>query len=777
MPKQIQGSQTDFSFGEVDVALKRNDQHPARKAGLRQMSNARILNSGGIQDRSGRRALFPITQGLTRIEKFTMTAGNNFKIGFGPGVAQIISDAGVLLNSFANQGNSAALPWVSAADINSIVYAIIGQSIYITFGHGMRPQVISWDGVSAWTIADYAELVNGGQKRTSFYRITPKGIPLQPSAQSGNITVTAWKPDFSGQYPLFTAAWVGTRITWLGRQILITGFSSSSVVNATVEETLPGEQEFTYAVGTDPTTLYSPGDEVIGSVSNAKGIVINVNSGPRTVVVQLLPNDTLSSGTTGFGATGTFAFVSTDIVVGPGGGAAPSNVSVVTDDPQPVDIWDNEVMNGLQGYPASVFTDQFRVGFCNFPTVPGGIAWSAIDSPNDLYVDVNPDNAMFELVPSKTQVLYVVPGAESSEFVFCTDAIFYIPISPTNPLKPGSVAFQLLSSDGAAQVQPRRSQEVIVYANAGANSMMAVVAVGDYYRPFRTKNLSDFHEHLFSGIVAIAVPTADAQFNERYAYVLNSNGSLVCGKYNLGDIRGGTEIPKIGWGPWSGAGVTEWVAAWNGEVHFTSTYFGAGICERLDDTLYLDAALFVNALPTPFVKPGKGPLWFWAGQSVSLMDQVTRAMGTYQIDANGNIVPQNNGGENLAIASLVAGQPWTMMTEPFAPDAPSGPDMHQRMTLRQISNLAVYVINSTGFEFVSLFSAKQTPTSPPLGTIQQYRRVPAWNQGDDATKPPPLRETVETWPPTGSSFDPRAAIVKDVPGPLQILEIGMEISI
>jgi hypothetical protein len=40
-----------------------------------------------------------------------------------------------------------------------------------------------------------------------------------------------------------------------------------------------------------------------------------------------------------------------------------------------------------------------------------------------------------------------------------------------------------------------------------------------------------------------------------------------------------------------------------------------------------------------------------------------------------------------------------------------------------------------------------------------------------------LRETVETYPPPGSSYDPRAAIIKDTPGPLIIVEIGMEISI
>jgi hypothetical protein len=57
------------------------------------------------------------------------------------------------------------------------------------------------------------------------------------------------------------------------------------------------------------------------------------------------------------------------------------------------------------------------------------------------------------------------------------------------------------------------------------------------------------------------------------------------------------------------------------------------------------------------------------------------------------------------------------------------------------------------------------------------RRITAYNQGDDATKPPPLRETAERWRPLGRSFDPRMAIIKDTPGPLLIEEIGMEATI
>jgi hypothetical protein len=51
-----------------------------------------------------------------------------------------------------------------------------------------------------------------------------------------------------------------------------------------------------------------------------------------------------------------------------------------------------------------------------------------------------------------------------------------------------------------------------------------------------------------------------------------------------------------------------------------------------------------------------------------MMDQTNRMMGTYTIDANGNIIPQNNAGENLLAATLVAGQKWTEHQPGFGED-------------------------------------------------------------------------------------------------------------
>ena len=510
------------------------------------------------------------------------------------------------------------------------------------------------------------------------------------------------------------------------------------------------------------------------------------------MLVQLLPNDVggvapFYNGTTG--ANG-------DIVVGPSGALQVNNgVAITNTGPQAVSVWDNEVMNLFRGYPSSVFYDQGRLGFCNFPSLPSGVCWSAIGLPLDMYVEatasVTADSAIFELAPGKSQVLFVQPGAESSEFVLCDNAIYYIPITVQNPLKPGSVAFNLLSAQGCSpNVRPQPVQQSILFVKAGGVEIGAVQAPGAYYRPYVVDSVSEFHSHLFTASppVALAVPPSSSQFEESYAYVLLANGSLVVGRYSIRqgllDI-GPDGKPKIGWLPWTGDGEVEWISGSGADLILTTNYPASGglvsVVETLDATQSLDCALTVNSLPTALAAPGgKGPLWWLPNASVTLFDGA-RPMGTYQIDANGYIVPQFNGGENLSSATLVAGQSWTSVLEPFVPDAPPGQSQHQRMFKRRVSRMAVYVSNSTGFLMARLFSGPITPATAAaglaLGTIMNTFRIPTWNIGDNVEVAPPLREEAYRWRPLGRSYDPRMAVIKDTPGPLVVHEIGLEASL
>ena len=103
-----------------------------------------------------------------------------------------------------------------------------------------------------------------------------------------------------------------------------------------------------------------------------------------------------------------------------------------------------------------------------------------------------------------------------------------------------------------------------------------------------------------------------------------------------------------------------WVASRLANVLFSTAYPGSTqgtLVEVLDPLRYMDASINVNSPPAGLAPPtGKGPLWWAPGEPVVLLDKGLRQMGVYQIDANGFIVPQFIGGEDLSSPELVAGQ-------------------------------------------------------------------------------------------------------------------------
>lgn len=753
--------QHDFTAGELDPQSKRGNDDPLVKAGARQLLNARILNTKGAANRPGRN-LVAARASQSRDEDILMAPGVTYRLSFTNATLKIFDSTGTQV--FTEGGRA----WTGAT-LGQIIFAIYLNQIFLTFP-GVVPEVLTWDGVTTWSSAAFAELLVGSQVRTPFYRLAAKGIGLSVGGGTGSIGLVTTDPYFvAGAAPV---GMVNTLIRFIGRQIRIDSVTNATTATGTVLEPLPGTQNINFGP-LNPNLVFSISDVVIGSVSGAKGVVLNVGGG--AINVQLLTLGTTVE--TINGSPQTEAFVTSDTIVS-AGGALPATTVGPVGAPANSFEWDEELMNSYRGFPRSVAVDQGRLIFSDFPALPGAIAWSAFGTPIDLNVGANPTDGFLEIAPGKNRVQHVVPGPESSEIVFCDNGIFYISISATNPLKPGSVTFQKISSDGAGAVQPRAVGEVIVYADQGLTQLASIVAVGAYNRPFVTVSLTDLHSHLFNNIQAIALPTSVTQFPERYAYVLNGDGTLAVGKYTLDET--GKLAGKIGWVPWNGFGVGKWVSALNDVVTFVTAYTqGAAtafMVEQLDATRYLDASLPINAIPAALTPPGgKGPLWWLPLATVDLMDGAF-ALGPHATDANGFIVPTQPG-EDLSSATLRAGFMWTGVIEPFLPPVQGGQDGGQRMKKRRCARFEVYVANSSGFAVRQIYTGQQGPNLPVPGTYMGGRRIPAYNQDDNTNIAPPLREQAYTTRPRGRAHDPRVAIVKDTPGPLTIVEISARVSV
>src|SRR5262245_4180853 len=525
----VAAPQTDFSAGEIDSTAKRDSKNPIVQAGVRQATNFRILNTKGMENRFGRRALFRESD---RVEEVVMA----------PGVSYFIAFPNADLNIYDSTGapvfTDTARPW-TAATAKDVVWAVYEKSIYVTFA-GMTPRILTWDGVNTWTAADFAEQVLGTQNRTIFYRIAPKGITLSPSALTGAISIT-----FSAN--VLVSGMIGTRIRYNGRQMTITSVTSGTLGGATVNEALVSNRQNITASWFGPVPVV--GDVITGQ-NGAVGVVV-VAGAPFTV--ELSSGVRFASGFIFNGST--FGTISAVADAAPAGSV----------------VWDQEVMNSFQGWPKSVFVDQNRLGFCNFPAVPRGIAWSAVAAFDDFYPDAFAadglsTDSIFELVPDKSLVQHIVPGMDGSEFVFCDNHLYYIAITAANPLRPGSVAFSTISDDECANVQPRRAGEFIIYVTGGLNQLRVVKIFGAYTRAYTTDDLTEFSGHLFDNIKAISIMTASASFAERYAFVLNSNGTVIVGKYTIGknnELQG-----AIGWTPWTGSGTVQWASVKGSNILF-----------------------------------------------------------------------------------------------------------------------------------------------------------------------------------------------------------------
>src|SRR6202030_3713814 len=159
-----------------------------------QCQNYRITDTHKLTNRLGRSIRF--IDG-TRVDEVLMSPGNIFYLVFSAGRLAVPNAAGTVVFNTTVKGPSdgSALTW-TANTVKAIVWDVYQLSIYIAYADGFPAntiQVLTWDGASqtsTWTLTTYAETIIGNQKRTLFYRLSPLGVTMLPSAASGAITLT-----------------------------------------------------------------------------------------------------------------------------------------------------------------------------------------------------------------------------------------------------------------------------------------------------------------------------------------------------------------------------------------------------------------------------------------------------------------------------------------------------------------------------------------------------------------------------------------------------------
>ncbi|PVE25432.1 hypothetical protein DC522_05930 [Microvirga sp. KLBC 81] len=734
-------AQRDFSAGQLDPTALRRDDTDIMQAGLRTARNVRLLNTGAIARRPGRRLLFATT-GIT--ERIRPAANEYWYMTFEPGRV-IFRSVGL-----AESATFSDMPW-AASWLKDLRFDVSGGNVIVTH-QKMRPRVFSYDPVArVWSSAQFTFAVDAtGARREPFHQyFSGSGITMKPSARTGTITLTFSKPVLSSGH-------VGVRFRYAERQVQITAVNSSTVATATVIEQLPP----TINIEVDNVRGLQVGDVIEGLISGAKGQVAVIDG----LTVQVL----VSKNWNGFDLTNGTPTGTGEMIVGPRSKMKVTAQAEVN--PTLTTQWEEALMSDFRGWPGIVRSDSQRLIFANFPQYSPGICWSAVGTLNDFKVGAEADEAIFEYVPENCTVLDIVGGAD--EFVFTDTGVFLIPISAANPLRPGSITFKKITEDAAAPVRPQSSSQGIVYVNAGRTRVMAIVPVRSTTvesQSYTVDDLTEFHGPLIKSPVALAVTSSDVAAPERYLYVVNADGSMAVARYD-------SRQKWVGWVPWDGLGAVQWVSAAGPEVIVNASYqTGAGVLrytESFDEDLLLDATL---ALASP---TGQAPLelenftqlttetgealfvdttyaYNWAPGTTLSVVREGWYRGDYEIQSDGSlsgIIPVENA------VGLLGGFNFTVEVEPFVPQSQEGQSRKQRLRRRRLTQVAAVVQRSQAIEVAG-------------------RLVGFWNAGENEEEAPPLRDETYRARVLGREWDPRWSVKQTLPGSLTILELTSEVTV
>ncbi len=730
IPKQVV-RQRDFSAGEIAAEAKRRDDVDVLAGGARVARNWQIEGPGNLRERRGRVALFAQNG---RVEEIRLSATERVLICFDFNTAVGTGRVTVRTMTGAQIGTASGYAWTNAT-VGLINYTVINRDVVIAFPAQKLKIVRIPVGLASITFTDFSFATGvTGRKEQPFYRFPESvGITVLPSARTGSITLTA-------SAAWFNPAHVGTIIRWARRQVLITAYTSPTQVTGTTLETLP---QTSSVVISSSVTGFEVGQVVQGETTGTRGEIVAIAVIPPDQFLNIVID---RPGLSSLGGT----FQATETIVGP---QTSAQVNLVTAEvpPNATTQWDESLINDYRGWPRSVTNDRTRLIMADFPQLPEAVAWSSVGKYDDFFVDAASDSAIVEYVPGKARALYVQGGAD--QFIFTDRGVYYIPISASNPLKPGSIEFREVTSEGCAQVRPVNTPEGIMFVVAGGKRVAAIVGTGQTTRPYLSRDVSKYHQHLFSGVVCLAVGQGEGDFRERYIYAVNADGKVCVGRFE-------SSREWIGWHPWDGAGLVKWASAEGSNVHFSVAYSAGSnttqIVERIDEAALTDAQIPLGSIPSGLTPPGgQGPMWWLPNSTVTVMRN-GRDFGERSVDASGNIVWLDN--DDSAASGWAIGFAFTCEFEPFVPHTSAGQSFRQSMRLRRVAGSEITVWHNGPF-------------------VWDVRQVPGYRWGDDFNVPPPVREASYSFRHLGRTADPRIALVRERPGRLTLVEVALEVTI
>lgn len=217
--------QSSFSSGELDPNMVSRIDSATYYEGAETLRNFQMMEQGGLMRRPGSEYIANLGAD-TRIVTFTYSTGDEYIFAFQNTVLKIYSTTGTLHQTITS------CPWTTSA-LRELNFAQYADTMFVVH-RTMLMQKIVRDGTTSFSRSDFS-FAGTTPLKQPYYKYAGVDVTLTPSGTSGTITVTT-----SADY--WTSAYnnAGIIIRYKDKEILLTTYSSATVMNATVRETLSG---------------------------------------------------------------------------------------------------------------------------------------------------------------------------------------------------------------------------------------------------------------------------------------------------------------------------------------------------------------------------------------------------------------------------------------------------------------------------------------------------------------------------------------------------------
>lgn len=714
-------TQRSFLLGEMREEFLEADDLESRQQSVRGGLNVRITAARTLIARPG--TTYERTLGLAYdVIELRPQSGLEFGLIVNDTSLEIIDEAGTLITTIS------PVPWTSGADVwvepfsaDTVIGGAWGLKV-LTYASGV------------WSFTDFAFVTTTDSALAQPYWSFRDDVLVQPSATSGNITLTATQP-------IWTTAYVGLRVRYGRREVTITGYVSPTVLNGTVVTALPPSFRLTLS----SVANFAIGDAVLGQDTDFQGIVI-------------------AKGATSIDVATTAFFDGPDIsekLASPRGSATVNAKATIA--PLASPIWDEPLISPVRGYPRAGASAAGRLALADFPLVPDLICLSSARQIQDIEVGANDDDGITrQCGDNAPRFLHVVNAGDL--LLFSDRGVYMVNLRDGSLLTPSTFNAIRVDKRAANSVRPVAVDDAVVFVESSGEGIAIAQLNGNIYLKWTVRSISTFHAHLVRSPVKLCGPSLESALPEKYLFIINADGTVAAMSW-FAEFN----ADAVGFVPWETQGefrsVSPIFAGYWAIVDRTINGASVRFLERFDTEALVDCALDVvanadlegNGAPLE----GNGAvLGAQTAQPLPLAGEAVVAvagdydMGDFEVGVDGLIA-----GSDLFPEGAQVGFNFQSRVKPWPVDIIQSP--YLGLIRVRLVRGSVSVLRTGRVAVVSNATTK---------------RYGGYRFGDDLSAAPPRRTELYKFLVLGRRDHPEIEIIKERPGAFQILAVNQEVS-